>query len=221
MRSKEAVKSPLRGLIGGPWMLLGMVLLSGIGVVLALLKRRRVRENPPEVVAEVDHLKYSGVWYEIARTPSWFERDCVASTATYELMDNGKIGVINRCRVGTLDGPEREAHGVAWVPDPEQPAKLKVRIGLWPFPADYWIVQLGPKYSYSVVVTPDRSHTWILSRMPSMDARKYQDIVARLELAGFNTERLTDTLQPLEEEFFGVDEDEGGEEEPPEEGTER
>ena len=200
MRSKEAVKSPLRELIGGPWMLLFMVLLSGIGLVVALLQRRKRRENPPETVAEVDLAKYSGTWYEISRIPSWFERDCAGSTSHYSLRDDGKLDVRNHCFVGTLDGPEREVHGLAWMPDPEQPAKLKVRIFPWPWAGDYWIVQLGPKYKYAVVSNIDRTRLWILSRTPSMEAHLYQEIIARLELAGFNTERLVDTLQALGEE---------------------
>ncbi|MCB2200305.1 lipocalin family protein [bacterium] len=201
MRSKEAVKSPLRNLIGGPWLVIGMLLLSGVGLVLAVLRRRKLRENPPETVAEVDLAKYAGLWYEIARLPSSFQQDCAGSTAFYELRDNGTLSVRNHCYVGTLDGPEREISGSAWISDPEQPARLKVRLGWMPFTSDYWILQLGPKYRYAVVGTPDRRHLWILSREPEMDMHLYQDIIARVELAGFNTERLVDTLQPLESDF--------------------
>ena len=211
MKSKEAVKSPLRGLIGGPWLVLGMLLLSGVGLLLAVLKRQRSLKNPPETVAEVDLAKYAGLWYEIARLPSFFQKDCAGTTALYEYRENGTLSVRNHCFVGTLDGPERETRGRAWAPDPEQPARLQVRLGFWPFPSDYWIILLGPKYRYAVVGTPDRRHLWILSREPEMDAHLYQDIIARVELVGFNTEHLVDTLQPLEggpAEMVAQDEDE-------------
>ncbi len=39
--------------------------------------------------------KYLGKWYEIARLPSWFEKDMTNVTATYSLAKNGKVKVEN------------------------------------------------------------------------------------------------------------------------------
>ena len=50
-----------------------------------------------EVVSDVDINRYMGTWYEIARYPNWFQRNCLSSTAIYSLRDDGKIDVINRC----------------------------------------------------------------------------------------------------------------------------
>ena len=43
--------------------------------------------------AKVDLVRYGGLWYEAARFPNQFERDCVAATATYTKRDDGLIGV--------------------------------------------------------------------------------------------------------------------------------
>jgi len=44
------------------------------------------REDPKlEVVSDVDINRYLGRWYEIARYPNWFQENCYAVTADYEL----------------------------------------------------------------------------------------------------------------------------------------
>ena len=42
---------------------------------------------PLQVVPSVDFNRYAGKWYEIARFPNRFQRDCASNTAaTYSLM---------------------------------------------------------------------------------------------------------------------------------------
>ena len=65
------------------------------------------------MVSKVDINKYLGEWYEISRYPNWFQENCYAVTANYELTETGSIKVINRCRIGGLDGKLKEAIGTA------------------------------------------------------------------------------------------------------------
>lgn len=150
---------------------------------------------PLETVPEVDLQRYLGTWYEIARIPQRFQRDCTATTATYSLEEDGDIRVLNRCRKGSVDGPVDEAEGRARVVDEETNAKLEVSF-FGPFWGDYWIVELGRDYEYAVVGHPSRDYLWILSRTPTMEPRLYQDILQRLEGQGYDTDRLVRTEQP-------------------------
>jgi hypothetical protein len=50
---------------------------SGTGVV------------PPKTVKQVDLQRYQGTWYEQARLPMFFQRDCAQSEALYELQGGG------------------------------------------------------------------------------------------------------------------------------------
>ena len=52
---------------------------------------------PLDVVESVDLTQYAGKWYEIARYPTFFQADCVSSTAEYTARDDGTIGVFNTC----------------------------------------------------------------------------------------------------------------------------
>lgn len=145
-------------------------------------------KKSPSVVDSVDVKRYMGRWYAIASIPTSFERACVAgTTAEYTLLDNGRIEVVNTCY--TAEGNQQRATGRAWIPDPKQPAKLKVSfvqfLGFWLFPGDYWIIDLDPDYQYAVVGHPSYRYGWILSRTPTLSEAMLAQIVTRIEQQGY------------------------------------
>lgn len=144
---------------------------------------------PLEVVQQVDLQRYMGTWYEVARYPNRFQRECIASTASYTLRDDGKIDVLNQCEKIFSDGKIKKASGKAWVVEKETNAKLKVSF-FWPFKGDYWIIDLDSEYTYAVVGHPKRKYLWILSRKPVLEPENYQKILQRLEKQGYDTSRL-------------------------------
>lgn len=144
-------------------------------------------EYPPlEVVPHVDLKKYLGKWYEIAHLPAKFQEGCDESTATYALNEDGSVSVLNE---SIKDGKVKQAKGKAKVVDKESGAKLKVSF-FWPFYGDYWIINLGKDYDYSVVGTPNRKYLWILSRTPKMDDKLYSQLIEFVKSKGFNTNNL-------------------------------
>jgi apolipoprotein D and lipocalin family protein len=151
--------------------------------------------DPPSTVPALDLERYSGAWYELASFPTWFQRGCTATSATYTLRPDGTVDVLNRCRRGSLDGREVSARGRARQPDPSRPGELQVSF-FWPFWADYWVVDLDPDYGWALVGDPERDHLWLLSRAPTVPAELYDDLVARAEAQGFDTARLVRTVQP-------------------------
>jgi apolipoprotein D and lipocalin family protein len=156
------------------------------------------RESPPplEVVPQVDLARYMGTWYEIARFPHRFQAGCVAAKATYSLREDGKVEVLNECRIEAFDGPLKTVKGTARVVDKATRAKLKVTF-FRPFYGDYWIIDLGADYEYAVVGHPGRNYLWILSRTPLMDDALYGRLLKSLEAKGYDTSYLIRTSQPI------------------------
>jgi apolipoprotein D and lipocalin family protein len=162
------------------------------------------RPQTLEVVPSIDLARYVGKWYEIARLPNKFQNMCAGEVmATYSQLEGGELKVVNECR--QKDGQINRAEGKARLADKDGPnSKLEVRfapawLGWLPMVwGDYWIIDLAPDYSYSVVGTPDRKYLWILSRTPGMDEAVYQRIVEQAAARGFDVSRLIKTRQSVE-----------------------
>jgi len=146
--------------------------------------------NSLEVVPHVDLERYLGKWYEIAHLPAKFQEGCNETTATYTLLDNGTISVLNECK---KNGKTKLAKGKAKVVDKTTNAKLKVTF-FWPFYGDYWIIKLGNTYNYAVVGTQNREYLWILSRTPQMDDTLFSELADFVKSKGFKVENLIKTI---------------------------
>jgi apolipoprotein D and lipocalin family protein len=149
-------------------------------------------DRPVKVVPEVDLNRYMGTWFEIARLPNRFQGKCVGDiTATYSLMEDGDVQVVNRCR--NEDGEVTEAKGVARRASNDGPnSKLEVRfapswLSFLPFVwGDYWIMVLAPDYSYVAIGGPDRKYLWIMARAPSMDDATFQGVLDQVKQNGYD-----------------------------------
>ncbi|MBK7392233.1 MAG: lipocalin family protein [Chloracidobacterium sp.] len=151
----------------------------------------------------IDINRYAGRWYEIAKYPNRFQKQCAANTtANYTVKKNGRIEVLNECV--KKDGTTVKAVGEAKIGDKTNNAKLKVRfapgfMSFLPFVwANYWVLDIAPDYSYSVIGEPGRDYFWILSRSPEMDTATYQTILRRAETMGFDPNRVEKTPQNAE-----------------------
>ena len=172
-----------------------------LALPIAVSNAQEQSAQPLEVVPTVDLNKYAGVWYKIARLPNWFQKQCVGDvTATYTLLDNGRIKVVNRCRKesGEID----EAEGEAKLSGNDAPnTKLKVRfapsiLSFLPFVwGDYWIIALAPDYSYAVIGEPARKYLWVLSRTPVMNELTFNTILDQLKAKGYDLTSLVRTSQ--------------------------
>jgi apolipoprotein D and lipocalin family protein len=151
-------------------------------------------------VPSVDLDRYAGQWFEVARYPNYFQRNCTGNvTATYVRRADGKVDVINRCRA--KDGTTTEAKGLAKIDDAKTRSKLRVRfapavLSFLPFVwGDYWVIGLAEDYSWAVVGTPNRKYLWILARTATMSDELYAQAAGVAEANGFDTSRLVRTPQ--------------------------
>lgn len=55
----------------------------------------RNAKGKPATVDRVDLTRYAGTWYEIARYPNSFEKNCIDTIATYGLNEDGTVSVVN------------------------------------------------------------------------------------------------------------------------------
>lgn len=154
--------------------------------------------KPLATIASLDVPRYMGTWYEIAKFPNRFQRDCISNTtATYSAMPNGTVEVVNRCR--EKDGATKSATGEARQIGGATSPKLEVRFApaifsfiplVW---GDYWVIDLDPNYQLAAVSEGKREYLWILSRTPTVDKATYEALLARLAAQGLDVGKLEAT----------------------------
>jgi apolipoprotein D and lipocalin family protein len=147
------------------------------------------QESAVTTVDKVDLSRYTGLWYEIAKIPNRFQKQCASgTTAEYTLREDGRITVLNSC--DKADGKRDSAKGEAKVIDTDTGARLQVSfvsfLGWRPFWGDYWIIGLDNDYQWSIVGTPDRKYGWVLARTPQLDAATMEKIFAIIEANGYS-----------------------------------
>lgn len=149
----------------------------------------------PKTADNVDLRKYQGTWYELARLPMFFQRNCAQSEAHYSLKDDGNVGVTNRCR--TAEGKWKEATGTASPQVPGKTDKLWVVFDNWfsrLFPGvakgDYWVLYIDDGYKTAVVGNPDRTYLWLLSRTPTVSDATKADLLSKAQQQGYDTTKL-------------------------------
>lgn len=144
---------------------------------------------PLQTVNQVDINRYSGTWYEIARITHRFEKGLEKVSATYTLRADGKITVLNQGCKTTDTSVTKTARGIARIPDPTQPGRLKVQF-FWPFEGNYWILDLDADYQHALIGDPSRKYLWILSRTKTMNTDTYNRLTDIAKKAGFDISRL-------------------------------
>lgn len=164
-------------------------LAATLGLAACTTSGYRDTSQPITVDTTLDLDRYLGLWYEIARFPNRFERDCAGVTAQYARRPDGAISVVNTCHKGSPEGPVEVAEGVARV---VSPGKLTVSFVPWlPFgKGDYWVLYVDPAYSVAVVGAPEGNTGWILARRPDLGSEKYDKAVSVLQTMGYDTSQL-------------------------------
>jgi apolipoprotein D and lipocalin family protein len=154
--------------------------------------KNRINMN---VVKNVKLGKYLGTWYEIARFDHSFERGLEGVTATYTLRPDGKIDVLNQGCKNTLNGKHSMAKGIAKIPNPAEPGKLKVAFFLF-FYAAYNILELDENYQWALIGSSSDKYLWILSRTPQMNPETYAMLLKKAKERGYDVSKLIKVVQP-------------------------
>ena len=146
--------------------------------------------------------RYMGTWYEIAKLPNPFQKNCVSNTlAIYEAMPNGTVRVTNRCTES--NGKVKEAVGEARQIGNATSPKLEVRfapawLSFLPFVwGNYWVIDLDADYKLAAISEPGRELLWILSRTPQVCDAAFKPLLDRLAKTGFDLKKMEATPHTL------------------------
>jgi apolipoprotein D and lipocalin family protein len=169
-----------------------LLLSFSLFVLSAIGTTARAADLALDVVPAIELPRYAGTWYEIARLPNRFQKQCLGDvSAEYTLLDDGTIRVVNRCR--NERGEIEAATGRARLASADGPnTKLKVRFApailsflpqVW---GDYWIIDLAPDYSYAVIGEPSRKYLWVLSRTTTLPDETLERVLENTRQQGYD-----------------------------------
>lgn len=161
-----------------------MLILSLVLFFAACAYNNSRKEIDHTTVSNVNLKDFMGRWYEIARFDHSFERGMTDVTATYKLLPDGKIEVINR---GIKDGKPKEAIGKAKTTD--IPGRLRVSF-FWEFYSDYNILAMGKDGDWVLIGSSSPKYLWILSRTPQLPTATLNHIIGLARQRGYDTDRL-------------------------------
>ena len=147
----------------------------------------------PIPVPHVDIKKFSGLWYEVARTYNSYQKDCVASSVEYALQEDNTYKVFNRCFENVIGGDLIEYKGSAEAVDGQSMSKLDMTY-FFIFSKEYRVIHLEKDYSAAVVADKEMDQVWIMSKKPTLQKQKFNQILAKLG-KNMDLERLIYTPQ--------------------------
>jgi len=159
------------------------ILISASIVLIMFISCKTGKNNMFTPVGEFNVEKYMGTWYEIVRFPHSFEKDLTDVTATYTIINDNKVEVLNK---GLKFGKEKTAKGKAKFAGDKDKGHFKVSF-FGPFYADYIILELDKEnYNYALVTSSSYNYLWILARTPQLDDEILNKLLKTAEDTGFD-----------------------------------
>lgn len=162
-------------------------------ILITVLILTSVHAKKPQPVQEVNIKKFSGLWYEMARTFNRFEKGCVASTVEYVHKPNNTYTVHNRCFEDTIGGKKVHYKGSASFVNKTDASVIDMTY-YWIFTKRYYVLYVDEMYQKAIVASPDMSNVWIMSRTPKIAQETFDAMVKKLD-AYMDTSKLIITPQ--------------------------
>jgi apolipoprotein D and lipocalin family protein len=149
---------------------------------------------PLKTVTHVDLPRFMGPWYVIGTIPWIVEKNNVGTMDIYGMRPDGKIDITYVFHRKELSAKREEMHAVGTVLDKKSNATWGVQF-VWPFQAPYLVIDLAPDYSTTVIGHPSRDLIWIMARTPTLSENTYRDLLRRVSVQGYDTNRIVKVPQ--------------------------
>lgn len=133
-------------------------------------------------VASIDLQKFMGTWYVIANIPTFIEEGAHEAIETYTWNEAEKyIEVDFKFRKDSCEGEIKSYPQKAWVFNTQSNSHWKIQFKWWLPKFDYYILDVAPDYSYTVIGVPNRKYIWIMARTPVLSDEIYNSLVAKAQ----------------------------------------
>ena len=146
-------------------------------------------DAPVSALKPIDPQRYLGRWYEVARVPNAFQKDCATATSDWSPSASGLYDVVQTCPAGAPKGPAKVWRGAGRVLDQSE-ARIRIAFFGGFFKQDYVVVDRSDDYSWCILSTAKPKYIWIMSRQPALEPSQRTALAARARQLGLDISRL-------------------------------
>lgn len=138
---------------------------------------------------------YLGRWYEQARLPNFFQKNCASSFAEYSLNTDSTVKVYNFCN--KFDGTSEDITGKAKIYQKDPSGRSLIvsfnfinDIINFFAGVNYYIYYVDADYRYAIIGSPKKDTMWVLTREEILHADVLQNLVTKAQELGFDTSKI-------------------------------
>lgn len=179
--------------------LVSLIATGSLALLVGCSSMQSTERGAPQPLKKIDAARfYSGLWHEIGRRPMAITDGCVAGATEYRKGTDGRIDVLDSCRMGTPSGEAKTIGGPGTILDPGTNAKLRVDYklyGVFPVTRDYWVLDRADDYSWFISADPTFDRLFIYTRELPSNAERTR-LVERARGLGYDVTRLEFPAQP-------------------------
>jgi apolipoprotein D and lipocalin family protein len=141
--------------------------------------------KPLPTPASVDLDRFMGTWYVLGYTPLLVDEGAHNGIEHYHRAENGAIETTYQFRKESFDGELKTLRPIGRVYNKASNAEWRMQF-IWPFQAEYIIMDVSDDYSRTIVAHPNRKYAWIMARTPEISPQAYRKMLDQLENEGFD-----------------------------------
>jgi len=146
------------------------------------------------VVPSLDLPRFMGPWYVIGVIPTFLEKNIYNAIESYELASDGSIKTTFTFNKGAFDGPAKRMEPRGFVIEGTNNAVWGMQF-FWPIKAEFVISHVDADYSETIIARSARDYVWIMARTPTIDATRYDALVAKVEGMGYDISKVVKVPQ--------------------------
>ena len=151
------------------------------------------------VAENVDIERFMGDWYVISSIPTFIETKAYTAVETYQLNPDGTIDTTFTFRKGGFDGKQKTYNPKGFVREGTGNAIWGMRF-IWPIKAEYVISFVDDDYTETIIARSKLDYVWIMARTPQISDARYDALVQRAGVMGYDTSKIRRVpQQPLGE----------------------